>query len=411
MKKRIISTLAAFLALTCLAGCSENGGAGEGMVIGQKEFTALSPIEVTDDNVQNSIRVFDAVSADKANSMFSPLSLNMALGLLAEGAEGSSREALGKYLGTDDYGAFAESYMKFVTEKYNDETQTGEKFKNVFEIANSFWADENTPFKEDCKNAITGKFGVEIRSLDFGDKNKTIKEINDWVSEKTRKMIPAIIDDYPDSLKSVLINSVYFEARWGGEWSYDENDKDTFTLLDGSVKELALMHNEASGYFENDKATAFRYPYRKGMEFIGILPKETGDFTIESLDISSLLESETYDFDVYARMPKLKFETSLPLSEALSAAGLSEVFDPDKADLSGIADELYVTDILQKTALELDEYGTRAAAVTEFLFGDAMPMPREKKEKKYVYLDRPFAFLIYDGEQDQIVFIGKVTEP
>ena len=147
MKKRIISTLAAFLALTCLTGCSESGGAGEGMVIGQKEFTALSPIEVTDDNVQNSIRVFDTVSADKANSMFSPLSLNMALGLLAEGADGSSKEALDKYLGTDDYGAFAESYMKFVTEKYNDETQTGEKIKNVFEIANSFWADENTPFK------------------------------------------------------------------------------------------------------------------------------------------------------------------------------------------------------------------------------------------------------------------------
>ena len=220
-------------------------------------------------------------------------------------------------------------------------------------------------------------------------------------------MIPAIIDDYPDSLKSVLINSVYFEARWGGEWSYDENDKDTFTLLDGSVKELALIHNKASGYFENDKATAFRYPYRKGMEFIGILPKETGDFTIESLDISSLLESETYDFDVYARMPKLKFETSLPLSEALCAAGLSEVFDPDKANLSGITDEDFcVTDVLQKTSLELDEYGTRAAAVTELMAGAGLP-----REEKHVVLDRPFAFMIYDEEEEQIVFLGKVTEP
>ena len=148
MKKRIIAALAAALTLCSMAGCSANDVKRDGdIVIGSAEHLALSPIEVTNDNVQNSIRVFDAVTANKKNSMFSPLSLNMALGLLAEGADGSSKEALDKYLGTDDYGAFAESYMKFVTEKYNDETQTGEKIKNVFEIANSFWADENTPFK------------------------------------------------------------------------------------------------------------------------------------------------------------------------------------------------------------------------------------------------------------------------
>ncbi len=398
MKKRIISILAALLALAMTAGCSENNGAGDGMVIGQREFTALSPIEITDDNMRNSIRVFDMVSADKANSMFSPLSLNMALGLLAEGAEGSSKEALDKYLGTDDYGAFAESYLNVVKVKY----------KNTFEIANSFWADENTPFNESYKSGITQKFGAEVRNLDFGDKKGTIKEINGWVKEKTHKMIPSIISDYPDDLASVLINTVYFESRWGDEWTIDENDKETFTLLDGSAKELPFMRKHVYGYFENDSATAFRYGYKNGLQFIGILPKQTGDLTIESLDIPSLLESETYDYDVYARMPRLKFDTDLPLSEALSAAGLSELFALDKADLSGISDmPLYITDILQKTSLELDEYGTKASAVTaEITFGAALP-----REERYVRLDRPFAFMIYDSEEDQIVFLGKVTEP
>lgn len=166
------------------------------------------------------------------------------------------------------------------------------------------------------------------------------------------------------------------------------------------------MHRKVYGYFENDAATAFKYGYRNGLYFIGILPKETGDFTIESLDIPSLLESETYDYDVYARMPRLKFETSLPLSDALSAAGLSELFDMENANLSGISDDFYVSDVLQKTSLELDEYGTRAAAVTEFLVGAALP-----REERHVNLDRPFAFMIYDSEEKQIVFLGKVTEP
>ncbi len=407
MKERIISAVAAILALALTVGCSENGVNDADIIIGGAEHTALSPIEVTSDNVQNSIRVFDAVTADKKNSMFSPLSLNMALGLLAEGAEGGSKEALNRYLGTDDYGAFAESYMKVVKEKYDVNSGLDGENKNVFELANSFWADKNTAFKEEYKSDITRKFGAEVRNLDFGDKNGTIKEINGWVKEKTRKMIPSIIADYPDDLKAVLINTIYFESRWNDEWNIDKNSKETFTLLDGSVKELPLMRKHVSGYYENDAATAFRYGYRNGLDFIGILPKQTGDFTIESLDIPSLLENETFDYDVYAKMPRLKFETSLPLSDALSEAGLSELFNADNADLSGISDDvLYVTDVLQKTSLELDEYGTRAAAVTEFLVGAALP-----REERHVDLDRPFAFMIYDREEKQIVFLGKVTEP
>ncbi|MBD5384227.1 MAG: serpin family protein [Ruminococcaceae bacterium] len=414
MKKRIISMIAALLTITMTAGCTAHEDdyeiPSDGIAIGKSEHTALNPIEVTNDNVLNSIRVFDTVSADNANSMFSPLSLNMALGMLAEGAEGTSKEALDKYLGTDDYGAFAESYMKTV-KKYNVNTGYEGIYENAFELANSFWADKNFPFKNGYKHSLTQKYGAEVRNLDFGNKKNTIKEINGWVNDKTREMIPSIINDYADELAAVLINTVYFESGWSNWWGYNANNKDAFTLLDGSTKELALMHNSGDQYFENDKATAFGFGYNNGLEFIGILPKQTGDFTIESLDIPSLLASETHDYDVSAQMPRLTFDTSLPLSDALSAAGLSELFDIDAANLSGISDEpLFVSEVLQKTRLELDENGTRAAAVTEMMMAGGALMPTER-EIKEVYLNRPFAFMIYDSEEEQIVFLGKVTEP
>ena len=86
------------------------------------------------------------------------------------------------------------------------------------------------------------------------------------------------------------------------------------------------MHNDGNNYFENGAATAFSCRYLNGLEFIGILPKQTGDFTIESLDIPSLLESRSSEYDVSAAMPRLEFETELPLTESLKAFGLSDIF-------------------------------------------------------------------------------------
>ncbi|MCM1165087.1 MAG: serpin family protein [Lachnospiraceae bacterium] len=450
MKKRMISALAAMLALVMTAGCSENGGAlssgssssstsssssslesaesvsssesteqssvessSENVpveVSSSVEDVVVPPVEVTADNMMNSIRLFDVISQGKENSMFSPLSLNMALGLLAEGAEGGSKSALNAYLGTENYSDFAEHYMQIVKGQYNYVSEYEDGWKNVFELANSFWANEKLPFKEDYQSRLTEKFGAEVRNIDFGDKTNALNAINGWVSEKTHKMIPSVINDYSEDIAAVLVNTVYFESAWRDKWSVYEDWKQPFTALDGSAKELPLMHNSGRSYFENAQATAFSCGYLNGLEFIGILPKETGDFSIESLDIPSLLESESFEYDVAAKMPRLEFETEIPLTATLKAFGLEEIFDPQRADFSGISDEaLFVSDVLQKTKLELDENGTKAAAATVISIDTAAePIEREKKE---VTLDRPFAFMIYDSAEGQIVFLGKVTAP
>ncbi|MDE7361826.1 MAG: serpin family protein [Oscillospiraceae bacterium] len=467
MKKRIFSALAAILALSMIGGCSDNGGslpADGGQTssssIGSADTSSSSsssstsssstpqsssteslpesssengsssessapvpvevsstagnvdipPVEITADNMRTSVKLFDVISEGKDNAMLSPLSLNMALGLIDAGAAGSTKTALDTYLGSDDYSGFASEYMEVVESQYNFKSDYIEEWKNVFEIANSFWANKDLPFKEEYKSGLTEKFKAEVRNIDFGDKDNALKTINGWVSDKTHKMIPTIINDYSDDIAAVLINTIYFESAWRDEWTINEDYKQLFTLPDGSTKELPLMHNGVRSYFENDKATAFSCGYMNGLEFIGILPKETGDFTVESLDIPSLLESESYEYDVVASMPKLEFETEIPLTETLKSFSLSEIFDENAADFSGMSDvPMYVSEILQKTKLELDENGTKAAAVTmATMQANGIAMEREKKE---VTLDRSFAFLIYDRAENQIVFLGKVTNP
>ena len=395
---------------------SSNAGSSENAAEVIK--TQYAPIKLSDNNTVNSIRLFDLMTADKDNAMFSPVSLNMALGLIEAGAEGETKAVLDSYLQTPNFPDLAENYLKFVKENRNLEERIYSEYEKIpgsyLEIANSIWADNTLPLKDEYKQTTAKKFGAEIENLDFAQKESVLKKINGWVNDKTHKMIPSVLSDYDDNTAAVLVNTVYFESAWPSHWRVREDMPESFTLPDGTTKELPLMYKSGDSYFENDKAAAFSCRYMNGLDFIGILPKETGEFTLESLDIPSLLKSETWEYDVDAVMPRLNFETELPLSEALAAAGLENIFDENKADFSGISDvNLWISEVIQKTKLELDKNGTKAAAVTviEVPAGMMPTSETEPNERKTVRLDRPFAFLIYDSAEDQILFLGKVTDP
>lgn len=160
-------------------------------------------------------------------------------------------------------------------------------------------------------------------------------------------------------------------------------------------------------YYENDKATAFGRDYANGLSFIGVLPNDQGDFSLEDLDIGKLLKSQP-EYEVQCKMPKLEFETTAVLNDMLSGLGLDDIFSSN-ADFSGIADKnVNVDTILQKTKLELDENGTKAAAVTSVIMECMSAAEEDEPIIKTVELTRPFAFLIYDSSHDEILFVGKV---
>ena len=176
----------------------------------------------------------------------------------------------------------------------------------------------------------------------------------------------------------------------------------------GKIEKTKYMTCTGDQYYENDKSTAFGRDYANGLSFIGILPNDEGDFTLEDLDISGLLKSNPEYDAVDCKMPKLNFETSTVLNDMLSNLGLDNIFSSN-ADFSGIADQnVNVDTILQKTKLELDENGTKAAAVTAVTMECMSAAVEDEPIIKTVELTRPFAFLIYDRNNDEVLFIGKV---
>ena len=408
--------VAACMAAVFLSGCGgtgENGNAEPSEVVQSTETqsTETQSTEAKGSSViphsQYDRAAFfaDAVydQNGQSNIMVSPMSLDMALGLLSGGTRGRTRAELDNYLGTSDYGAFAEQYLK-------------DREDSPVTIANSIWVRNDRKLVKAYKNLAKKQYGAEIEAVSFEQKDipGTVERINAWGEEKTNGMIPKILTQEsvtPDTA-TVLVNSLYFESAWEKEWKVSLH---TFTNFAGEEKTEDMLYDMVSEYYENDVATAFSKDYQDGLCFVGILPKKEGEFTLEELQIEALMDNRITKYDVYARMPKLNYETTANgVENILKSRGVETVFDPEHADLTGLIEKkegvnTYVSSIIQKTKLELDEKKTKAAAVTAIIAKEnsAMPVERDKRE---VFLDRPFAFLIYDRNSDQILFIGKVVD-
>ena len=356
--------------------------------------------------LQNSVKMTDLLSAEASgkNIMFSPTNLNFALGMIAEGAKGETKGILDDYLGTNDFAAYAKEYLDKI-KAYNTEDESY-GYQSKVKIADAIWLDNGLTLQEKFKNTVSDSFGAEVEAVDFSAAEKTCDVINSWCDKNTEGLIPKIItpDLINDNTGLCLTNSLYFESGWSGEpWKVSDTEESF-----GKKEKTKYMTCTGDRYYENDKATAFGRDYANGLSFIGILPNDEGDFNLEDLDIGKLLKSNPEYDEVDCKMPKLNFETSTVLNDMLSSLGLDNLFSSN-ADFSGIADQnVNVDTILQKTKLELDENGTKAAAVTAVTM-ECMSAAVEKEPIiKTVELTRPFAFLIYDRSNDEILFIGKV---
>lgn len=407
-------TAMAMAALTALTPAATTNAAivpsDTDVIVSENDDTSKEATdEVTIDKImaiENSVKLTDKITAENRNKniMLSPTSLNFALGMIAEGAKGETKEALKEYLGTDDFAAYAKQYMENIKKYNSDEENYG--YKSKLKIADAVWADDDLKLQDAFKKSVSSNFSAKVENLDFSNTDKTCKRINKWCDKNTEGLIPKIIT--PDTISKdtelCLTNSLYFESGWNGDPWTVSNKKEKF----GDKEKTKYMTCAGDRYYENDKATAFGRNYANGLSFIGILPNEEGDFTLEDLDIESLLKSEPEYDEVDCKMPKLNFETSATLNDMLSDLGLENIFSND-ADFSGIADKnTKVSAVLQKTKLELDENGTKAAAVTATVM-ECMSAMAPDPVVKSVELTRPFAFLIFDEMNNEILFMGKVV--
>lgn len=356
-----------------------------------------------------SIEIFKQAASSKKNSMISPISVIMAMGMVENGAAGDTKSQMEKVFGMD-----TEAMNKWIKEWSAAQESKSDDGKTKINIANAFWYNEAAGFKpnSDYKKLLKKSFDADIKGGNFD--NSTVNQINKWVDKQTDGMIKKLVDRLNPSDMTVLANAVAFQDKWTEPYEKSQVKKENFTLENGKKKKMSMMYSTEDTYLSDKLATGFMKPYRSGYQFVAILPNEG----VSVKDYLAQMDGESFanflnsgeEATVHAVMPSFKSEYSTDaMVSILKKMGIKDVFSSADADLSkmGRADgeNLFVSDIIHKTFIEVDREGTKAAAVTGVFVKATSMMPQPLNEYT-VRLDRPFLYAIIDEETKIPVFIG-----
>ncbi len=402
------------------------GGSVTASDLPRQASPAVEPGEVQQVAIGNTAFAFDLyrVLADTpGNHVFSPYSISTALAMTWAGARGNTASQMQSVLHFPfDQEQLHPAYNALDLDlALRPEQAAGVDEDDRFElsIANSLWGQEGWGFLPAYLDLLAQNYGAGLRLVDFENDPEAARQvINKWISDQTHKRIQDIIPPgSPDpSTRLALVNAIYFKAVWEHEFDHDATAPAPFTLLDGtpvSVDRMSMEHGEILAYAAGAGWQAVALPYKGGLTEMVLLVPDLGTFMDFESDLTSdryaeiLAALEVQSVDV--SLPKFTFTIDYGLSEILPAMGMSDAFDPDLVDFSGMDGTrfLYIGDVLHKALIAVDEKGTEAAAATVVL----MMLSSLPPEGIQMIIDRPFIYLIRDVPTGSLLFMGRVVDP
>lgn len=399
---------ALLLALLCLTGCGGGGAKNltervkpapveAGMEAGEAAALAEFSLELLKENWKGE------------NTLVSPLSVLCALGMTANGARGETLAQMEAVLG------LPAERLNAALAAWTAELSR-EKDCRV-DLANSVWIRDDGSFQadEDFLKTAVDWYGAEVFASPFDA--AAVRDINGWVEKHTHGMIDQIVERFSDATVMCLVNALALEAEWEEPYKDHQVREDrVFTAADGTEQPAALMYSSEERYLKDENAQGFLKFYKGGRwAFAALLPDEgvrLEDY-LASLTGERLHESlkNAEQTAVRTAIPKFKGECAVTLNESLKAMGITDAFESGLADLSGLGvsemGPLFISQVLHRTYIEVDERGTKAGAATAVL-ADAGAAP-DPEPVPVVYLDRPFLYMLVDTETNLPAFIGTVT--
>jgi len=407
MKTKIITTMIMFL-LIGVTGCHREFSVDNGdPVLIDREPSSLEKTLSRADN-QFGFKLFQELNTETGDSnlFISPFSVAMALGMTLNGANGETEQAMRRTL----------ELTGLTQEEINETYQSLQELlacqdnKVLFEIANSIWYRQGYPVLPAFIETNQSYFDAVTEEMDF-TRPEALDIINGWIYEKTHGKIEDALDYIPPSIVMYLINALYFKGTWMVEFNPENTYEVPFEAPDGS-KMCSMMHHPEVTlmYLHTDDFQAVDLPYGNGKFSMSVLlpdPGESVDDLIGRMNDANWRQW-TAQFDsatLHLGLPKFKVEYGTLLNNALTALGMGVAFGME-ADFSRIVQGggLFISRVIHKTFVEVNEEGTEAAAVTiveliEMAAGTSM------------IVNRPFVFVIWDHNTGAIVFTGKIVDP
>lgn len=363
---------------------------------------------------------------ENENLVCSPLSLQYALAMTANGASGQTRQEIIDFLGygEEDIDALNE-YSKTLLEQL-----PAVDLDVTLKVTDALLVNDKFPLLPSFKETVENNYYAAVDNMDFSDPEQVAARINEWASRNTDGFIDNILSasEISEDAVAYIMNALYFKAKWaGGEYDpmfeSDATKSEDFHLSDGSTIKVDMMRNMRwHQYAEMDGYKVLAIPYAGYKYYMYILLPDENDINglIEKLKTTSwsdILSKMKSDAEVYIRIPKFEIENKYNLNDALQALGVTRPFQSGMAEFDMMFQPkqpkyyYWIEKVIQKARIKVSEKGTEAGAVTIVEMDGAAAAPGDEPKKVFFYADRPFVFVIGEKTSGTILFEGVCTRP
>ena len=393
-------------------------GASEGTA-GSEKPAEPDQAALVKGNSQFTFDLYARLRARTGNVFFSSYSISNALAMTYAGARGPTATQMAAALRFPTDGDRLHQSFAMVNRDVKD---AGTKGGTELHVANALWIQTGLATVPAFLATVKDGYGAGLTPLDFKTTpEKARTTINTWVEQQTRDRIVDLVPEgvITSNTRVVLTNAIYFKGKWKYAFPETSTRNDTFTLSTGkTINDVPLMSQPRAlsfRYLERDSFQALELPYDgNGQSMIVFLPKRADGLaelerTLTPTRMADWLAAMTVH-DVYVTLPRFKVAAEFQLKDALSELGMPLAFSPAKADFSGIAmaERLWLSAVIHKAYVDVNEKGTEAAAATAAL----MTLSMRAEPKTAVFrADHPFFFVIRDNGTGSILFAGRLVNP
>lgn len=414
---RKLSVCIVFLLL--LAACSTNVVKQQRQLLNKASFAEDDDVKVQEANQLLAYDMLADLHVAGENVFVSPVSLFFALAMAFEAADGETKAQMAEVMHVSGLSNEAiRSGNAALLSKLLREMDAID-----LHLANSIWLQDDYSFDKDFITYNEHYYTAEVETVDFQDE-KTMKQINDWVAKMTNGKIANMVEEtLPAENVVSLFNTVYFQGDWDLPFEEVSTMDDTFYLVDGTEKTVSFMRDtSAYDYMENDVMQAIRIPYKNDEAAMYVVLPEEG-ITVQdwlkdqSADTLLAIFSALAEEEVHLKIPSFEIEAKYDLVGFLQGRGMTDAFLPSVADFPHLIDDsvggnVIISQVVQKSFIEVNEGGTEAAAATEVDFElTSAPDILDEEDPIEMIVDRPFLFMIVDEETNIPLFVGAIEEP
>ena len=361
---------------------------------------------------------------DEENLVCSPLSLQYALAMTANGASGETLNQIIDFLGYGEEGIDAlNEYCRILLEQL-----PAVDLDVNLKVTDALLVNEKFPLLPSFKKTVEECYYAPVENMDFSDPEQIAARINKWAKNNTNGYINKVLEpsEISEDAVAYIMNALYFKAKWTGSKSspmFKEKStkSENFQLKDGKTVKVDMMRNSRyHEYAEMDGYKVLVLPYANGKFNMYVLLPDENDIEgmIEKLQTTSwgdILANLKQDAEVHVKLPKFNIENKYYLNDALNALGVTKAFDEDSAEFDGMFEYkdgyiYWINNVIQKSRIAVSEWGTEAGSVTVVEMNgatDAGPGPKQV----YFYADHPFVFIIGEETSGTILFEGVVMQP